>query len=156
MCSSRASTTVLPRYCHGTATVLPGYYRGIPGERREERGLQAGVRTEGRMGLPVLHVSRLVGGDGSGISDTADVQAARCMRAMGGAACEAAPMPLGPRQGTYRRFSGAGRGEVAAPIPRRLWADSGVCGLWACWREQVGGRLDEQRFDARQESRVSR
>ena len=65
------------------------------------------------MGLPVLHVSRLVGGDGSGIADMTAAHAARCMQAMGGAACEAAPMPLGPRQGTYKRFSGAGRGWVA-------------------------------------------
>ena len=75
------------------------------------------------MGLPVLHVSRLVGGDGSGISDTADVQAARCMRAMGGAACEAAPMPLGRTarhlQATFgRRTWGGSRADPEALVGR--------------------------------------
>ena len=92
----------------------------------------------------------------------ADMQAARCTASTMNAGFAAAPpmkpppMPPAATRKPYRRFSGAGRGEVAATIPRRLWADSGVCGLWACWREQVGGRLDGQRFDARQESRVSR
>ncbi len=56
--------------------------------------------------------------------------ASRCDRSVTAPACKpwAAPLvrphrcPRDERQGTYKRFSGAGRGEVAATIPMRLWA----------------------------------
>jgi hypothetical protein len=75
------------------------------------------------MGLPVLHVSGLVGVDGSGISDITDMQGR--LRALGGAASEAAPMPMGRTarhlQAIFWRRTWGG----SQTMPSRLLADSG-------------------------------
>jgi len=97
--------------------------------------------------------------DGRGLMQAARCTASRCDRSVTAPACKpwAAPLvrphrcPWDARQGTHKRFSGAGRGEVAKRCRAACWPIQGCLRASAGRGRRIGASLDGQRFEARKE-----
>lgn len=132
-----------------------------PGGRLSAPMLAGGMGESARAHLPPrgcrANQQRANAATGYRLLQAARCTASRCDRSVTAPACKpwAAPLvrphrcPWDARQGTHKRFSGAGRGEVAKRCRAACWPIQGCLRASAGRGRRIGASLDGQRFEAR-------